>query len=200
MDVIALDIDEAKTALAQNALYDAVVMTTRALLITRGLEPKKDREIFAAFSEHFSTSRWVGPRAQLVLDAALDLRLGDRNTLEDLRDDIHALLSRVEELFRSLDSNLQFRVKPVELPAVQESAHSLRVAQELDLRGVVCPMNFVRAKIQLEQIETGQVLDVLLDDGEPVRNVPASLAQQGQEVLSVAREGGHFRVRVRKVE
>jgi len=70
----------------------------------------------------------------------------------------------------------------------------------LDLRGVVCPMNFVRAKIQLEQIETGQVLDVLLDDGEPVRNVPASLAQQGQEVLSVAREGGHFRVRVRKVE
>jgi len=200
MDVIALDIDEAKTALAQNALYDAVVMTTRALLITRGLEPKKDREIFAAFSEHFITSRWVGPRAQLVLDAALDLRLGDRNTLEDLRDEIRALLSRVEELFRSLDSNLQFRVKPVELPAVQESAHSLRVAQELDLRGVVCPMNFVRAKIQLEQIETGQVLDVLLDDGEPVRNVPASLAQQGQEVLSVAREGGHFRVRVRKVE
>ena len=152
------------------------------------------------FAEHFIVPHWVSPRAQVVLDAAVDFKLSDRDTLDDLRDEIRALLSRVEALFRSLDSNLQFRVKPVELPAVQESAHSLRVAQELDLRGVVCPMNFVRAKIQLEQIETDQVLDVLLDDGEPVRNVPASLAQQGQEVLSVAREGGHFRVRVRKVE
>lgn len=45
---------------------------------------------------------------------------------------------------------------------------------------------------------TCTVLDILLDDGEPVRNVPASFAEQGQEVISVTGEGAYHRVRVRK--
>ena len=69
-------------------------------------------------------------------------------------------------------------------------------AIELDLRGVACPMNFVRAKIQLEEVEVGQVLEILLDDGEPARNVPASFAEQGQEVMSVGKEEGHYRLKV----
>ncbi len=198
MDVIALDIDAARNALDENRLYDAVVASARALLVTKGLEPKKDREVFAAFSEHLIAPGWVSASTQSVLDAALDLKLGDRDTLADLMDDIRALLDRVEVLFRSLDSNLEFRVapvhEPVDEPASQEASH------ELDLRGVACPMNFVRAKISLEQIEVGEVLDILLDEGEPARNVPASFADQGQEVLSVADEGGHFRVRVRRTE
>jgi tRNA 2-thiouridine synthesizing protein A len=43
------------------------------------------------------------------------------------------------------------------------------------------------------------VLEILLDDGEPVRNVPASFADQGEEVLNVSSENSHFRVRVKKV-
>jgi TusA-related sulfurtransferase len=61
-------------------------------------------------------------------------------------------------------------------------------------------MNFVRAKLQLESLNTGDVLDILLDDGEPVRNVPASFADQGQNVLSISAEGPYFRVRVKKIE
>jgi len=60
------------------------------------------------FAEHFIVPHWVSPRVQVVLDAAVDFKLSDRDTLDDLRDEIRALLSRVEALFRSLDSNPQY--------------------------------------------------------------------------------------------
>lgn len=196
-DVIALDIDEAKRAFKEARLYDAVVSASRALLITRGLEPKKDREVFAAFSEHLISQGWVARRTQGLLDAAVDFKLGDRDNLDDLRDQVETLVKRVQELFLSLDSNLKFRVEPIDEPASGDDTQQ-QTAVELDLRGVACPMNFVRAKIQLEQIEIGQVLNILLDDGEPARNVPASFADQGQEVITVANEGSHYRVKVRR--
>lgn len=199
-DVIALDIDEAKTAARDGRLYDAVLAAARALLVTKGLEPKRDREVFAAFSEHLISPGWVARDTQNLLDAATDLKLGDRDSLDDLRDRIEALVTRVEALFLSLDSNLSFRIDPVEEHESAAQTDSGPAPTVLDLRGVACPMNFVRAKIELEQIEIGQVLEILLDDGEPVRNVPASFADQGQEVLSITREDSHFRVGVRKTE
>ncbi len=42
------------------------------------------------------------------------------------------------------------------------------------------------------------VFDILLDDGEPARNVPVSFAEQGQEVLEVKNSGDHFSVKVRR--
>ena len=69
---------------------------------------------------------------------------------------------------------------------------------KIDLRGVACPMNFVQAKLQLEKIEMGAVLEILLDGREPVKNVPASFAEQGQEVIEVRETGDHFCVNVRR--
>lgn len=195
-DVIMLDIDDARRSIEQNRLYDAVVAASRALLVTKGLELKKDREVFAAFSEHFIEPGWVERQTQSLLDAAMDFKLGDRDGLEDLREHVKALVSRVDELFLSLDSNLNFRVERIEESEEVEAADNPEPAFELDLRGVACPMNFVHAKLRLEEIDIGQVLEILLDNGEPVRNVPASFAEQGQEVLSVADEHGHYRVSV----
>ena len=42
----------------------------------------------------------------------------------------------------------------------------------LDLRGVICPYNFVKTKLRLETMQPGQVLEVFLDDGEPIRKRP----------------------------
>lgn len=199
MDVIAVDIDEAKSALAENSLYDAVIAAARALLVTRGLEPKKDREVFAAFSEHLITPGWVDPKAQTLLDAAVDFKLGEEDALTGLKDDVAALVDRVDKLYRSLDSSLSFRIDPIREALPSEPLPSVgSPADELDLRGVQCPMNFVRAKLHLEELEAGQVVDILLDDGEPIKNVPASIAEQGEEVLSISNENSHFRVKVRK--
>ena len=199
-DVVKLDIDEARRAITDARLYDAVLAAARALLVTKGLEPRKDREVFAAFAEHLIAPGWVARDAQELLDAATDLKLGDRDSLGDMRGEIVALVDRVELLFLSLDSNLSFRIEPISEQPAAITSPPADASHEVDLRGVACPMNFVRAKIQLEEIELGQVLDILLDDGEPVRNVPASFADQGQEILSIAEEGGHHRVRVRRRE
>ena len=68
----------------------------------------------------------------------------------------------------------------------------------LDLLGVCCPMNFVRAKLALEKIKPGDLLQILLDDGEPIVNVTRSLKDEGHRVLRVNSENGHFQVFVEK--
>lgn len=68
----------------------------------------------------------------------------------------------------------------------------------IDLRGVCCPMNFVHAKLAIEKLPAGSRLEIILDDGEPIANVPRSLKDEGHQVLQVTPENGHFRVVVRK--
>jgi len=68
----------------------------------------------------------------------------------------------------------------------------------LDLRGVMCPTNFVKAKLKLEMMEEGQVLELVLDSGEPIANVPKSIKEEGHKVVEVKKEDDHFRLKVRK--
>ena len=46
-------------------------------------------------------------------------------------------------------------------------------------------MTFVKTKLKLAQIATGDTLEVLLTEGEPLENVPRSAKEQGYNVLSV---------------
>ena len=69
---------------------------------------------------------------------------------------------------------------------------------ELDLRGVICPYNFVKTKLKLETMAPGQVLLVHLDDGDPIRNVPRSVSNEGHDVLSQERADHSYRVMIRK--
>jgi FdhD protein len=64
--------------------------------------------------------------------------------------------------------------------------------QTLDLRGVSCPINFIKIKLALEMFEPGEMVEILLDDGEPVKNVPPSLKAEGHRLLGVERKDDHF--------
>jgi len=55
---------------------------------------------------------------------------------------------------------------------------------------VKCPINFVMAKVELEKVALGKTLEVILDDGDPIRNVPESFRNQGQEVIKIEHLGG----------
>lgn len=68
----------------------------------------------------------------------------------------------------------------------------------LDLRGVVCPLNFVKTKIQLEKMELNQVLEVFLDDGEAIESVPPSVIEEGHEILSKEKNDNYYKVMVCK--
>lgn len=68
----------------------------------------------------------------------------------------------------------------------------------LDLRGVICPYNFVKTKLRLETMTPGQVLEVFLDDGEPIRNVPQSVENEGHAILHREFVDSYYRVFIQK--
>ena len=68
-----------------------------------------------------------------------------------------------------------------------------------NLLGVGCPMNLVHAKVELARLVTGQVLELILDDGAPVKNVSESIQLEGHEVLSREQhKDGGWTVLIRK--
>ncbi|MCL4425307.1 MAG: sulfurtransferase TusA family protein [Firmicutes bacterium] len=73
-----------------------------------------------------------------------------------------------------------------------------KTTNTLDLRGVACPMNFVRAKLFLEQMEPGALLEVIIDQGDPLRHVPASLRTEGHEILAARPLESGFQLLVRR--
>jgi TusA-related sulfurtransferase len=69
----------------------------------------------------------------------------------------------------------------------------------VDITTVVCPVTFVKTKVALEDLNEGQVLEVRLNDGESIQNVPRSLKDEGHKVISVSRtEDGAYLLRVVK--
>lgn len=76
----------------------------------------------------------------------------------------------------------------------------IKVDQELDLRGEVCPYTFVKSKLMLEEMETGQVLRVIVNYLPSVTNVPRSMRNEGQEILEVTQlNGADWSITIRKV-
>ena len=56
---------------------------------------------------------------------------------------------------------------------------------EFDLKGEICPYTFVKSKLALEMLDSGQVLQVIVDNDESAVNVPKSLTNEGNNVLGV---------------
>jgi sulfite reductase (ferredoxin) len=72
-----------------------------------------------------------------------------------------------------------------------------------DLRGVACPLNYVKTKLKLEMMDSGERLEVWLDAGEPIKNVPLSLKNDGHKLLlqePLEAAAAHYRILVEKVE
>ena len=75
-----------------------------------------------------------------------------------------------------------------------------KIDNKVDITDVKCPTTFVKAKVALEELDEGQILEILLNDGEPVNNVPRSLKEEGHEVLDLSDNGdGTYTLIVRKV-
>ncbi len=70
--------------------------------------------------------------------------------------------------------------------------------QEMDLRGTPCPLNWVKAKLRLETMAPGQLLEILLDDGDPIRNVPRSVKAEGHRVVKATPRDGYVALLVER--
>ena len=68
-------------------------------------------------------------------------------------------------------------------------------ARTLDLRGVGCPLNYVKTRVALDVVGPGGCVEVWLDHGEPEENVPRSCEEDGCHVLVLEEAaGGYVRV------
>ncbi|MDH3258667.1 MAG: sulfurtransferase TusA family protein [Deltaproteobacteria bacterium] len=63
----------------------------------------------------------------------------------------------------------------------------------LDITGDVCPMTFVRVKMEMENVKEGEMLEVVLREDE-VKNVMESVKTEGYEVLDVQKGESIFRL------
>ena len=78
-----------------------------------------------------------------------------------------------------------------------DSSTSKNADAVLDLRGTSCPINFVRTKLRLEQMSPGSLLEVWLDPGEPIEQVPDSLKMEGYQIEAMNELDDFFTLLVR---
>lgn len=90
------------------------------------------------------------------------------------------------------------RIRDIPLPEGAHCSACGGLASRLDITTEHCPMTFVRTRIALEALEPGQSLDITMRLGEPSRNVPRNLVEEGYRVLTQGPLGGDlYRVVVR---
>jgi sulfite reductase (ferredoxin) len=198
-EVIQHDLAAARKATAP---FDILLPATRALLITRGIDAQDPDTVLHAFDQHFIETGLVAAEFRALLALAHRHTQGTITALDGQEALIARLRERVELLYTTLDANLVFH-PPAAAPAAGASAARAPSAAtpvaELNLAGVTCPMNFVKAKLKLETMHAGEDLAIILDDGEPIRSVPASFRSEGQEVGEPVNLGnGQWRVQVCK--
>ena len=69
----------------------------------------------------------------------------------------------------------------------------------LDITKEHCPMTFVKTKLELAKLNQGDILEVLLKEGEPLDSVPKSSSEQGYEIVEISHvEGDVYKVIIKK--
>jgi len=168
-------------------VYRLAFHTARMLLVTRGLDAKTDEQVFDHFSKHFITTEIV-PLS--FLDVMTLAKLGLKEELFKHKQTVLSLAACVLELYQHMDDSLRFKTE-----LKQEQIQTF----EKDFRGVMCPMNFVKTKLALSTMKSGEKLQILLDDGEPIQNVPNSIKLEGHKILNqVQLSQGHWQVLIEK--
>lgn len=72
--------------------------------------------------------------------------------------------------------------------------------ERLDLVGVTCPQNAARILLKIEGMEPGAILEVIIDDGEPIKNVPRAIKEERHKIINATRvNNDKWRLLIRRV-
>ncbi len=209
-------VDNHQYSVSVNKSYRAVLAAAKALLVTEGLDPATDAEIFQEFERRLS-HKGIVPSIYRDLGTQVG-NLGPKETTAQSAQEKMAFAKGFVDACRiateQMGKDLKLApttgspaatqtVAPSSKPAPAPAAPMSTGAPVYDLRGVACPMNYVKTKLKLEMMDAGEQLEVWLDAGEPIKNVPMSLKNDGHKVLlqeALEPEATHYRVLVEKVE
>lgn len=198
MDVIKLDLSNAKSSLAkykesenQQDLYSSAVSSARTLLVLRGIDTNKPREIFKEFEKAFIYTGYVKSSIKELFENLIDYKLGDLENISDKFSEIEYLYKKVESMYESLNGKLEITLPKEEQKYTPfddgKQPEEKKDYEIIDFRGIKCPMNFVKAKIELSKIKPGQKRGFYIDDGDPIKNVPESIKKEGHKIVSIDR-------------
>jgi len=173
-------------------LYQVVFYAARALLITRGIEPKGEEEAFEGFSRHFiETGLIPASFKNLILIA----QRKDYEALTGAENEVYGFIKAVESLYENMDDSFNFKNYSA-LSGLEKKEGA--PAAFKDLRGIACPLNFVKTKVELSRLKPGELLEIWLDDGAPIENVPGSVKAEGHNIISQNKIDDHWSVVIEK--
>ena len=55
---------------------------------------------------------------------------------------------------------------------------------DLDITEEVCPMTFVKTRLLIEEMNSGDLAKILIRGDEPIKSVPASIIELGHKIVS----------------
>jgi sulfite reductase (ferredoxin) len=190
------------TGHAVNNAYRAIIAGTKALLVTQGIESSIDAETLSFAETKLIQKGFLPERYAALSKKVADLGPKDpspafaQESIEFARGYVEAC--RVT--FERIDKDLKIKQQP-EVTVTPESEQTAKraVSAHLDLKGVACPYNFVRTKLQLEEMDSGQLLEIVIDDGEPYKNVPRSVKAEGHQIIEEEKiDDQHYRILIEK--
>lgn len=196
-------------AMAINKAYRAVVAGAKALLVTEGIDPNTDADTLAEFDQFAATKNGLIPEAyRNIASKTGDLGTKDSNAefTQDKMAFAKGFVDICRQLTEKIGQDLKLGLGEVSEESPEPEATTTSESVEvtvLDLRGVMCPLNYVKTKLKLEMMDEGERLEVWLDAGDPIKNVPMSLRNDGHKVLAedpLEADQQHFKVLVEKVE
>ena len=210
------------TSKIEKLLHDIVFSENRMLLVTRGLDPRTDEDVYNGFEKEFIAAGIIPQKFKVLTDKARN-----NESLIEQKPLIDELADLLNDLYQNMDDSLQFKLTaektPVEQVAEEKNAEEKAPAEQVseekapaekasaaeetetivpdvkkDFRGVMCPMNFVKTKIALTPMQSGQILEILLDEGAPIENVPGSVKNEGHTILSTEKVENYWKVLIKK--
>ena len=244
------------TSKIEKLLHDIVFSENRMLLVTRGLDPRTDEDVYNGFEKEFIAAGIIPQKFKVLTDKARNNEslIAEKPLIDELAD-------LLNDLYQNMDDSLQFKLPAAQSPTdftdntdskeksagqknrsedeeksvssvksvgqkntnenEQKSASSVKsvgpkntneneqkssagepeaISPDVkkDFRGVMCPMNFVKTKIALTPMQSGQILEILLDDGAPIENVPGSVKNEGHTILSTEKVENYWKVLIKK--
>ncbi len=250
------------TSKIEKLLHDIVFSENRMLLVTRGLDPRTDDDVYNGFEKEFIAAGIIPQKFKVLTEKARNNEslISEKPLIDELAD-------LLNDLYQNMDDSLQFKLTAAQSPtdntdntdSKEKSAESAKSARQKntsekeqksvssvksvgqkntsekeqksvssvksvgqkntsekeqkssagepeaispdvkkDFRGVMCPMNFVKTKIALTPMQSGQILEILLDDGAPIENVPGSVKNEGHTILSTEKVENYWKVLIKK--
>lgn len=70
--------------------------------------------------------------------------------------------------------------------------------EQINLYGVKCPLNWAKAKVRLEDLERGDVLEVLLNDPKGRKDMPRAAEAEGYAIVHIEEIDGGWRIAIEK--